>query len=374
MIETSKGSRLITSTWVPQFGHSKGVPTSTSVGTEISPSQSGQLTVFGIFLSSFVIIITDKKEIMINNLKVNQEQIGIWRHHSYFPKISDKFRLTLGEGRTKTVVVDGVVCKREDENPTGSIKDRGLAYQISATHEQGHRNLIISSSGNAAISAASYCQLAKIQLHVFVSPKINREKLDKIIALRAKVNVSLKPVSQAVKFSLKTGYLNLRPSRQENGVEGYKSLAFELHETLGRISSLFIPVSSGTALVGLAAGYKILGYCPQLQVVQSTSVCPIASLYDKDFKLSNESLADGLVARVVPRRGQIVSCINNSGGWGWVISDSQIEEALQKLGQGGIVTSAEGGAAYAAIGKAMGKNKNLGDKVVCLLTGKKYLL
>lgn len=305
-------------------------------------------------------------------MQVDKNASGIWRYHFYYPPVPDKDWLNLNEGKTPEIISEGIIFKREDQNPTGSLKDRGMAYQISRSFSQGARELVLSSSGNAAISAAAYCRLAKIKLHVFVSTKINLQKLEKIRQLGAEVMLSARPVSEAIRFSKETGFLNLRPSTQDDGLEGYKSLAFEIHRNLGKVDSIFIPVSSGTALVGMAEGYKTLGYLPQLNLVQTTAVCPLAGLFDKDYKVSKVSLADALVARIVPRKKEILKLVEDSGGGGWVISDEQIRQAAKKLGNLGISTSAEGAAALAAIWKAKKKGKDLGEKVVCLLTGKKY--
>lgn len=298
---------------------------------------------------------------------------GIWKYHFYYPKLSKKFWLSLKEGDTAEIQVGKIIFKREDQNPTGSIKDRGMAYQISRAFGEGRKNLVISSSGNAAISAAAYCQLAKIKLHTFVSPKIKQDKLKKLKEQKAEIFFSRRPVSEATRFSLEKGFLNLRPSIQEVGSEGYKSLAFEIQQNLGKVDSIFIPVSSGTALAGIGEGYKILGYFPQFHVVQTAAVCPIARIFDKDYQAKKTSLADALVAKVTPRKEQILNLIKESEGFGWVISDEEIKKALRELAKLGISTSAEGGATLAAIWKAKKIQDNLGDKIICLLTGKKYL-
>lgn len=300
------------------------------------------------------------------------ENKGIWKYGKHYSPVDENFKLTLGEGNTPEVEFDGIIFKREDQNPTGSIKDRGLAYQISKAYEAGHQALVISSSGNAAISAASYCRLAGIKLKVYVSPRINKGKLRKIKALGVEVETSEKAVSEAERFSKKNNVLNLRPSVEKFGSEGYKSLAFELDECLGKIDSLFVPVSSGTSFSGLGAGYRELGYLPMMYAIQTTAVCPIASQFDFDYVPSKFSLADALVARVTKRKDEVLNLIRDSGGGAFVIDDDQITKAWRQLEAFGIETSAEGAVALAAVFKARKKGKNLGKKVVCLLTGQKH--
>src|SRR3989338_2581237 len=102
---------------------------------------------------------------------------GIWYFHRRLPEVTPGNRLSLGEGKTPLVCINGIAFKCEYKNPTGSVKDRGLSFQISKLWEQKGKQAVISSSGNAAISAAAYCRLAGIKLTVFVSPGINRGKL-----------------------------------------------------------------------------------------------------------------------------------------------------------------------------------------------------
>lgn len=308
---------------------------------------------------------------MSSKLQVDPTQRGIWQYHFYYPPLEEKFRLSLGEGQTAIEKYEGIFFKREDQNPTGSFKDRGLAYQISWAYEQGFNDLVLSTSGNAGIAAAAYCQLVKIKLHVFVSPAVNHAKLAKIKQFGCQIKITSRPVSGAVKFAKTNQFFNLRPSQQKEGFEGYKSIAFEIHQNQGKIDSLFIPVSSGTALVGVAEGFKFLDYLPQLHLVQTTAVCPMARIFDKDYLATKTSMAEALVAKVTPRKEEVISLVKQSGGGGWVVSDEQIMEAEKSLERWGIKTSAEGAAAFAGIWKARKKGKNLGKKVVCLLTGKK---
>src|SRR4030042_3312682 len=106
-----------------------------------------------------------------------QEIKGIWKYEDYFPPIKDVNKVTLGEGKTRLIDIDNVYFKLEYENPTGSVKDRGFAYQIAKLKEKGINKAVISSSGNAAISVANYCKLANIELTVFVGRNINKRKL-----------------------------------------------------------------------------------------------------------------------------------------------------------------------------------------------------
>jgi threonine synthase len=246
-----------------------------------------------------------------------------------------------------------------------------MAYLVSRAWSEGRKELVISSSGNAAISAASYCRLAQIKLHAFISKKIPEGKLEALSASGTILHFSPRPVSEAVKFASQKGLLNLRPSQNPFGSEGYQTIAFEILESLGMIEDIFVPVSSGSALLGIALGFQKFGLMPRLHLCQSTAICPLARLFDSNYEEEEESLAKALVARAVPLKSQLVKFVKGSEGSGWVISNEEIKKAQLQLKEKEIETSAEGALALAAHNKAKKAGFNLG-KTVVLLTGKKY--
>jgi len=281
-------------------------------------------------------------------------------------------------GNTPEVEIEGIIFKRDDMNPSGSVKDRGIAYQLDWVKKQGIKDLVISSSGNAAISACYFCKRLELNLFVFVSPKINHKKLDILHQYPFQVFINKRAKSESIKFAKRNNFFHLRSSADPRGTIGYQEIAKEILEDRGnqggwgQINSIFIPVSSGTTLVGINEGFGRQGFLPQIHAVQTTAINSIARLFDRDFRPSKTSLADSLVARTTPRRKQLIGIITKSKGFGWVIANDEIIEASQWLEGRKLLTSFEGAAALAGIWKARKKNWQLG-KVVCLLTGKRYI-
>ncbi|MCL5090554.1 MAG: pyridoxal-phosphate dependent enzyme [Patescibacteria group bacterium] len=304
-------------------------------------------------------------------IKKKEQLRGLWQFSPFLAQIEEKFQLSLGEGQTPEENFAEVVLKREDKNPTGSLKDRGMAYLVSYAYSIGEKKLVISSSGNAAISAASYAGLAGLDLTVFLSPKINLEKLAKIKETGVKIVFSNKTVSEATLFAKKNGLYNLRPSIHEFGPEGYQTIAFELMRSREKVEDIFIPVSSGVALTGIARGFEKVGFLPKLHLCQGAGFCPLGSLFDKDFVTEKENLPQALVAKTTVLKTPIIEWIKKSRGNGWVVQNKEIETAQNKLKEKGIETSEEGALAFAAVEKARRKGFVLG-KTVVLLTGKKY--
>jgi len=278
---------------------------------------------------------------------------------------------TLGEGNTPLIVIDGIYFKCEFKNPTGSHKDRGFAIQIAKLKKNGIQTAVISSSGNAAISAANYCKLAGIGLTVFVSPHIDKNKLAVLEKLDCKIIKTKKPVSEAVKYAQEFNAYNLRQSQDPIAPSGYEAIATEIIEEIIP-DAVFIPVSSGTTLVGVASGFRKQKSRVQIHAVQTDVVHPICGLFDHDFKQTEaKSLADAIVAKYTPREDEVANIIKETSGFGWVISNEEMKKARKWLLFHDLNCSYEGAAALAALWKAKNKDYNF-QNPVCILTGKYY--
>lgn len=307
------------------------------------------------------------------SIKKDTNERGIWQFASYLEPVEKQFRLTLGETGTaeEYFIPFDVWLKREDSNPNGSLKDRGMAFLISWAWSKGNKKFVLSSSGNAAISACEYCKKANLELKIFVSPNIDQEKLVVLHKKGADISVDVRSLTMAARFSKENGYYNLRPSINEFGSEGYQTTAFELAESQGVISDIFIPVSSGVNLLGIYRGFEKVGFMPRLHLCQSSTIHPLAESFDTKFKVEEQSLAKALVARHSPLKSDLLEAIKNSHGCGWVIENGQIERMQEVLKQHNISTSNEGTLALAAVEKARKTGWKLG-KTIVLLTGKRY--
>lgn len=326
--------------------------------------------------------------------KANQNLKNIWRYAAFYPLIKKENQLTLAEANTPEISAPDIakdlgfkelIFKREDLNPNGSHKDRLLAYQVSRAKENGEKVLIVSSSGNAAVSAAAYCRLAVIKLFVFVSPKTDKEKIARIAdfghstALRAGATIIVSRHARTLadlaskKFKIK----NLRPSVDENSYYGLKSIAFEIFEHCGAVDAIFIPTSSASTILGIAEAFRDLiklgeiGKTPEIYAVQTSKIHPIAENFDKNFIFEKESLARGIVSKNIPpeKLAKILKIIKNSNGGGAVVSNIEILKAEKILKKNNIETGCESAAGFAGAIKL--KDKLKGKKVAVLLTGKK---
>ena len=268
--------------------------------------------------------------------------MSIWNYSQINKLIPKEKQLSLNEGNTplSEIIIkkNKLLIKREDKNPNGSFKDRSLAYQISHFFQKGATHLTISSSGNAAISAANYCKLANIKLEIFISTKISIEKkiiLEKLKSNQITIHESKKAKSDAIKYAKQNKIPNLRGSVDKHAITGFKTIAYELYEQNKNIDAIFIPCSSGTSTIGIYNGYQDLFKdnnqikIPAFHIVQTERIHSFAKIFDKDFTKSTVSLANAISDRVGNRKEDVLKIINETNGFGWVISDFEIQKALK---------------------------------------------
>jgi threonine synthase len=260
------------------------------------------------------------------------------------------------------------VCD-ETKNPTGSHKDRSFGVWLEKIKNEGSaKDLVISSSGNAAASAAYFAKQFGLPLHIFVSEKISEEKLEKIKKIidgdeKIKIKLMARPKFEAALAAKNNGWFWLRSSVSDDALSGYESLAKEIDEI--NPGTVFIPSSSGTLAVGL---YKFLKSKPAFHVVQTTKVNTLVKKFDKDFAPEEKSLADAIVDLIGHRQAQVEEIITNSSGFGWTISNKEIEVAREELKETGIGCSNTSALGLAGFKKALKKNFEIKEPIVIIVT------
>lgn len=329
--------------------------------------------------------------------------MSIWKYHKYLkPKIRNKYQLSLNEGGTpcticqdlsKELKIEKIFIKREDLNPTGSFKDRSLAYQMSYYYQKGVKEFIISSSGNAAISAANYSKLFQNSTHIFISKNIPLEKLKRLLRIcnidefnrsillsdkketitKDKFNLyfSRKPKSDSIKFKNKNKEtIYLRGSTDDTAITGFKTLSYELYDQAHDADSIFIPCSSGTSSIGIFQGYSDLKLkSPSIHIVQTSKIHPIAVAFDKDFKKSQKSVASAISDRVSHRKEQVEEIVKKTKGSGWVINDTEIQIAQDMFKSlCSINVSSDAALSLAALQKALKSRYNI-QRPILILSG-----
>lgn len=202
----------------------------------------------------------------------------IWRYGYRLP-IDPSQAVSMGEGGTPLVGLERVGrslgigrlhAKAEWANPTGSFKDRLASMAVSAGKAiYGAKVIATSSSGNAGAAAAAYAARAGLPCIVFCFGKTTPAMLAQMKAVGAIVAmVSDKShrwqlLSEGVE---RRGWFPTSPffgpavGSNPFGIEGYKSIAYELYEQLdGDLPDwMVLPVCYGDALYGVYKGFEEL--------------------------------------------------------------------------------------------------------------------
>jgi threonine dehydratase len=264
---------------------------------------------------------------------------------------------------TPLVKIGNVYFKREDFNLTGSAKDRSISLQVLNLVKQKYLSAVISSTGNAAISAQYYCAKYGINLTIFVSPHTEKSKLKLI----ANYIVSDKPVSDAFKFAKSNHSYLLRQSTDPVALIGYGKIATEIIKQLPQVSSIFVPIGSGTTLLGISL--KLPNSIP-IFGVQPASYCPIASVFDQEYIPEKNTITDALGVKLLPLKNQIIKTINSHKGLGIIVQNEEVINANNYLISNKINTSPEGALTLAGLNK-INDLSNIGQFPVIILTGAK---
>jgi threonine synthase len=308
---------------------------------------------------------------------------GQWIHADLFgPSVPAGSRLTLGEGCTDlepaealgaALGVPSLRLKREDRSPTGSHKARYLGYVCSVLVTRGVRQAVISSSGNAAIAAAAYATLGGIRLLSLVSPRTPRVKLEQLRHHRQLTVLSDRPVALLHHAVKNWGLADLRGSVNPLAPNAYRGIAQELLEE-AELAGVFLFSSSGAAALGLSQGFAQLlepAARPQIHVVEGT---PGGELTRTWYSAGSHSRDDSRLGEFGSRRSRLAPAVRRavrqSGGRGWRVGSSDLQDVLDLGNRHGLSTSWEGIAALAAMRQSFSQAGPRSDgSWVALLTG-----
>ncbi len=198
---------------------------------------------------------------------VDKHQPGIWRYAHTFGIAPGYKPVSLGEGNTPLIWADifgrRIAFKCEDQNPTGSFKDRGSAVLATWLKLRGIREVVEDSSGNAGASIAAYAARVGIKARVYVPETATGPKRRQIEAYGAElvqVPGERKKASEAVRHAAEKGSIYASHAYLPFNLPGYATIAYELYEQLGNKmpGAVIMPAGQGGLLLGVARGMEAL--------------------------------------------------------------------------------------------------------------------
>ena len=176
---------------------------------------------------------------------------NLWRYLELLPVRALPPGLSMGEGGTPLyparnlgmmLGLPHVYVKDERQGPTGSFKDRQAAVTVAVLKEAGLTEAVVASTGNVAISYAAYCARAGIRLCAFLTSLVPADKMREVALYGTEVVKVASTYDQArhlaAEFAQRRGVYIDRGVRSVAAVEAMKTIAFEIAEQLGEISSI----------------------------------------------------------------------------------------------------------------------------------------
>lgn len=166
-----------------------------------------------------------------------------------------------------------VLLKREDENPTGSMKDRMALAMIEAAEADGRltadRSVVEYTGGSTGVSLALVCAVKRHALHIVTSDAFSPEKLDymKILGARLQIvpstdggmteKLTRDMIEAARVITLETKGFWTDQLNNRDQISAYRTMADEIWaQTDGRIDGFVQSVGTAASLRGLAGALR----------------------------------------------------------------------------------------------------------------------
>jgi len=291
--------------------------------------------------------------------------------------------VTLQEGATPLLpaprlserVGAAVWLKVEGANPTGSFKDRGMTMAISKALEAKAEAVVCASTGNTSASAAAYAARAGLTCAVLIPEGyIALGKLAQALIHGARVmqiRGNFDDAFALVKALAEQAPITVVNSVNQNRIEGQKSAAFEIVDSLGDAPQMqCIPVGNAGNITAYWKGYREYADAgrstrlPAMFGFQAAGAAPIVTGHPVD---NPETIATAIrIGRPASWYGAAAAA-SESGGRIESVTDDEILEAYGFLASEEAVFCEPASAASVAGLLKVGAPE--GATVVCTLTG-----
>ncbi|HEX8598999.1 MAG TPA: threonine synthase [Chloroflexia bacterium] len=322
---------------------------------------------------------------------------GLWRYAELLPVSSREARVTLGEGATPLLALDGlseeldveVWLKDEGLNPTGTFKARGATVGVSRAKELGAKTIALPTAGNAGAAWAAYGARAGLPVVVAMPKDAPPLTLQEVRMYGARLHLVDGLISDAGRWVAEGvrehGWYDASTFKEPYRLEGKKTLGLEIAEQLGwRTPDVILyPTGGGVGLLGLWKAFlemAELGWLqsdkqPRLVVVQSTGCAPVVRAWEQgeaatQFWEGASTIAAGL--RVPgPLSGPLMlRALRETNGTALSVDDSDIRRGLGDMSRNGFWLCPEGAALLPALRRLRAQDWiKPGEQVVLLNTG-----
>jgi threonine synthase len=275
--------------------------------------------------------------------------------------------------------------KDESRNPTWSHKDRFAFLAVSGALEVRAQAVVVSSTGNHGAAIAAYAAKAGLPCLVLAPPQCPAAVRSFLLAYGAAlVIVPRKPSWSIIGEGAHKGRwypgstFTPTPTGPPYGVEGYKTIAYEIWQQLGRRvpTVVFVPTGYGELLYGVWKGFRELRDLGLADSAPRMAACEPAVMAPLRQALTDNS-ASALVASQ-PTIGYAIAAsvsgyhavvaIQESDGFAVPVTDEEMKEAQVNLARVGLWAEASAAASLAGLRKTIAQGAEGKDTVVCINT------
>ncbi len=316
---------------------------------------------------------------------------NIWRYHEVLPVAPPSGHRYDAVGGTplrrssrygESLGLSQLFIKDERYGPTSTFKDRQAKIAVTALLAEGISEVVIASSGNAAVAYAAACAQADIKLWVFMTSTVPAEKLRETALYGAeviKVSGTFDETREiAAEFAAQRGLMLDRGVTNLAARDAMKTIAYEIVEQLGwRAPDWYVQaVSAGLGPFGVYQGFEelyemgLIDRIPSLAVIQPEGCAPMVQAF---------RLGENVAEPVVPSTrisilatgdpGKVYSYlsqhIKNYGGIMESVADDQAFTVIQTLAKtDGLTVEPATAVAFAGLEKLVSQNVIAPDSTV----------
>ncbi|MDY6761572.1 MAG: threonine synthase [Candidatus Nanohaloarchaea archaeon] len=280
------------------------------------------------------------------------------RYRAFLPVVDPSHIVTMGGGGTPMFRAKALQeelgadlrFKLESVNPTGSFKDRGTAVELGKALDHHAEEIVVASTGNMGASVAAYTARANVDARIYVpeetgGPKLKQMKSHDADVVTVDGDYAVAAEQAWQDWEDRDRYLmGDYPYRGE----GEKTVGFEIADQLDRQDlsdvSVVLPVGNGTLLHAVWKAFEeldrtgLIDETPRMVGVQAQGCNTVVNALQKGFEqvepVDHVDTVAGAIACADPLDGdQALAALQDSGGTGVAVDDSDIMAAKQELAE-----------------------------------------
>lgn len=293
----------------------------------------------------------------------------IWGYRELLPSIAGTEPVTLGEGDTPLLPAHSlsarlgrrIFWKNEACNPTWSHKDRFHSVAVTMGRAFGFRTVAATSTGNHGVSAAAYAAAAGMRSLILYPPETPTAFLH-LTGIYGGQAVVTGWQARAVLLEEAVARHGLYrvDGRNPFGLEGYKTMAWELVRDLGGRAPdvVAVPVGSGRLAAGVWKGFRELGELGWIDRLPKIVACQPAAADvltqpwrhgDPAPEVKPDAYSVALSTRERTCDPRVLDLVRQSGGEVAAVSERRLLAAVRALGSEGLAVEPASAVAPAAI-------------------------